>query len=447
MSAGLMTEIVMPRMGLTMEEGTILAWLKQPGELVQAGEILLEIETDKASVEIEAPTSGVLSQVIGQPGEVFPIGAVIGYLAPEGVQATQPTKTVTLDDHQEKPSTIKEYSDKVRASPAARHLARTQGINLSQIQGSGPSGRVVAWNVRQAMQQSSIHAAAESKVSPLAQRVAGTLGIDPSLVSGSGPGGRVMRKDIESTTGHPTSHREEKKSVLPLPGTDFYPATRQQQIMAERMVSSFRQAPHFYLHVEVDARRLTALRHNLLPILEKRFDVHLTFTDLLVKFLALTLPKHPRLLAQWVDEKGYQQFQHANIGLAMDTPHGLIVPVIFNADQLSLVEIARQRTDLASRAQNGKLTPHELELGVITLTNLGMFGVDSFNAILNPPQAAILAVGRIKERPLAVDGELIAAPTLKLSLSVDHRVLDGATAARFLGELAELLENPDLVLV
>jgi pyruvate dehydrogenase E2 component (dihydrolipoamide acetyltransferase) len=215
--------------------------------------------------------------------------------------------------------------------------------------------------------------------------------------------------------------------------------------MAERMTSSFHSAPHFYLHVEADARPLLALRQSLLPRLEARDGVHLTVTDLLVKFSALTLQRHPGALAQWT-ERGLLQPQQINIGVAVDSPHGLLVPVIRSCDQLGLSEIARYRTDLVEKARLGKLAPDELELGVFTLTNLGTLNVDFFDAILNPPQAAILASGRIKERPWVESGQVIAAPTLMLSLSVDHRVLDGAAAARFLGDLLELVETPGLAL-
>jgi pyruvate dehydrogenase E2 component (dihydrolipoamide acetyltransferase) len=219
--------------------------------------------------------------------------------------------------------------------------------------------------------------------------------------------------------------------------------TRAQRIMAERMSASFRSAPHFYLHVEADLRALTALRQKLLPRLQERYGVHLTYTDLLVKYVALALKRHPNLMAQW-REQGLVQAAEINIGVAMDAPNGLIVPVIQRADQLGLADISRRRQELAERAQAGKLLPQDLELGVFTLTNLGMFGIDSFEAILNPPQAAILAVGRIKERAIVSAGAVVAAPVMNLSLSVDHRVLDGATAARFLGELVELIETPEL---
>jgi pyruvate dehydrogenase E2 component (dihydrolipoamide acetyltransferase) len=215
--------------------------------------------------------------------------------------------------------------------------------------------------------------------------------------------------------------------------------------MSERMTHSFTSAPHFYLHTEVNARALTELRDQLRPVFESRHSQHLTFTDLLVLLSAKALRQHPQVLAQWSPE-GLLQFTAIHIGIAVDTEEGLLVPVIRHADRLGLLEITRQRTDLVERARQGKLLPSDYEAGVFTITNLGSFRVDAFDAILNPPQAAILAVGRIKERALVENGQLTAAPAFTLSLSVDHRVLDGARAARFLGDLVDLLEMPSLAI-
>ncbi len=450
-------EIVMPRMGLTMEEGTVVAWLKQENQTVAKGEPLLEIETDKSTVEIESPGEGVLSQILVKPGETVPVGAVIGYLTapgekpqsstPEPTQAAAPASNYATDRSVSSAALKSDLSGapaKVKASPAARRLARQYRVNLAEIVGTGPGGRVVAWNVREfASQAIDAQQAQLVRVSPVAQKVAADLSVDLSQVKGTGPGGWITRTDVER------SAREAAVGATamqpPLIGEKIA-LTRQQKIMAERMTSSFQGAPHFYLHVEVDARRLAALRDSLLKRAKERFGVHLTYSDFLVKYCALALRQHPKVLQQWAGD-GLFQMRNINIGLAMDTPQGLVVPVIHDADQLSLAEISRRRAELSERAQAGKLLPQDLELGVFTITNLGMFGIDYFDAILNPPQAAILAVGRIKERALVEAGQVIAAPMMTLSLSVDHRVLDGATAAKFLGDLVEYLENPDFAQV
>lgn len=453
MSAASSTEIVMPRMGLTMEEGTVISWLKGAGDFVQAGEPLLEIETDKATVEIEAPSSGYLNQIVGKPGETFPVGAVIGYLTvnpeaeitpesqPPAAPATQSKGTIPGTITTLPAAALVPDAGKLRASPAARRIAREKGINLSAISGSGPGGRIVAWNVQAAASAEKPLPTAHHKASPIARRMAEESQVALDRVSGTGPGGRIMRKDVEHALASP------KISVGPEAASEgnFQPATRIQKLMAERMTASFRDAPHFYLHVDVDARKLLSLHQSLAQKLKEREEIRLTITDVLIKLTAQALKRHPRMLRQWTGD-GYFQFDQVNIGLAIDSNEGLVVPVLKNADQIGLVEIARRRTGLIERAQTGSLSLQDLEGGIFTITNLGMFGIDSFDAILNPPQSAILAVGRIKERALVESGTVIAAPMLTLSLSVDHRVLDGATAARFLSDLVELFEFPELSL-
>lgn len=446
------SEIVMPRMGLTMETGRIVSWLKQEGQTVKVGEPLLEIETDKATVEIEALESGVLGKIIAVPGEEFPVGEVIGYLTKEGETLDQ--KAITPELHASNVSSVSSgiqvnptmVNSKVKASPAARHLAQQLGVGLSRISGSGPDGRIVAWNVTEAARSATQPGQVDSeqipgRISPVAQRVAADQGVDLTLVKGSGPGGVVTRRDVELAT----QKSKHTASVETIADSSFKiePFTRIQRVMAERMTQSFSSAPHFYLHVDVDARQLVALRGQLLPRLEKRDGVRITYTDLLIYFCARTLPKHPRVMAQWTTA-GLKMFKRVHIGIAVETENGLVAPVLREADKLGLVEIARQRFDLAERARQGKLLPNEFEEGVFTITNLGMYHIDSFDAILNPPQAAILAVGQIKERALVENAQLVRAAMINLSLSVDHRVLDGALAARFLNELVETIEMPSL---
>ncbi|HXZ76931.1 MAG TPA: dihydrolipoamide acetyltransferase family protein, partial [Streptosporangiaceae bacterium] len=257
---------------------------------------------------------------------------------------------------------------------------------------------------------------------------------------GSGPGGRITRQDVERAQG--TAATLEPRAPAP-PSGAIRPFTRLEQVTARRMVESFTSAPHFYLHVDVDARPLVALRATLKPRLEARAGVRLTYTDLLVYFCARALARHPELLCQWTPE-GMRQLTAVHVGVAVEAERGLLVPVLHAADRLGLAEISRRLADLALRAREGKLLPAEQEQGAFTLSNLGAYGIDAFDAVLNPPQAALLAVGRIKERPMAADGQVIPAAMLTLSLSVDHRVLDGARAARFLADLAELLETPAL---
>lgn len=441
-------DIVMPRMGLTMEEGTVVAWLKQENEPVAAGEPLLEIATDKSTVEIESPADGVLGKILTGVGETVPVGQVIGILLKKGESAPPSSPTSSAPPvHEERLSSAQPSAplmpvqgDKVKASPAARTLAQQLGVPLAEIRGSGPDGRVVAWNVQSYSEQRTEEQALSKKATPVARRIAEEMQIDLNSIQGTGPNGQITRTDVERSV------QKAHSTAVSTPSGDITPLSRTQRIMAERMSASFHTAPHFYLHVEADMRGMVALRKKLLPRLEKSDGIHLTFTDLLVMYCALVLKRHPGVLSQWT-ENGLLKTEDVNIGVAMDTPAGLIVPVIRNADRLGLVEVSCQRQDLAERAQAGKLLPQELELGGFTLSNLGMFGIDSFDAILNPPQAAILAVGRIKERALVSDGMVVPAPVMTLSLSVDHRVLDGAAAARFLGDLVDIIETPGLAQV
>jgi len=453
------SEIVMPRMGLTMETGTIVRWLKQEGEAVTAGEPLLEIETDKATAEIEALESGMLGRILAGVGEEIPVGAVIAYLLGPGEEAGLDVPAATpaaaaasiasgrsggmYDGHKITPA----LQAKVKASPAARKLAKSLGVDLGQVAGSGPNGRVVAWNIAEIAEarvkehQTPISEQAPTRISPLAQRVAADIGVDPAQVQGSGPGGTITRRDVELAAQKTAPSATGEKASTEAPKVE--PFTRIQRLMAERMAHSFGTAPHFYLHTEVDARQLVSLRQKLLPRLEKSDRVHITFSDLLIYFCGRILPRHPLVMAQWTPE-GLRLFNKVHIGIAVETDNGLLVPVIRDADRLSLAEIARRRSDLADRARSAKLLPNEFEEGLLTISNLGMYQVDSFDAILNPSQAAILAIGRIKERPLAENRQVVSAAMLTLSLSVDHRVLDGARAARFLSELAEMIEAPGL---
>jgi pyruvate dehydrogenase E2 component (dihydrolipoamide acetyltransferase) len=440
------SQIVMPRMGLTMDEGTLVGWRKAEGQNVTAGEPLFEIETDKSTVEVEAPETGVLGKILFPIGATVPVGTVIAILVQEGealpasgtpaamvIAARPKASQVEPGPVVKNPPVV--FPAKVKASPAARTLAKKLGVDLSQKAGSGPGGRVVAWNVR------TLRPNTPAKVTPLAAKAAADLGVNLSGVQGSGPGGRITLQDVEQAKRMPATRPGIFEPVEP--SVTIRPFTRIEQVMAKRMVESFTSAPHFYLHVSIDARQLVALREQLKASLEKRSGIHLTYTDLLVYFCARILARHPEVMAQWTPQ-GMRLLSDIHVGVAVDTELGLLVPVVRNADRLGLTEISRTLANLTRSARAGTLLPSEQEEGIFTISNLGTFGIDAFDAVINPPQAAILAVGRIKEQALVEDGKVVPAAMLTLSLSVDHRVLDGARGARFLGDLAELLETPAL---
>ncbi len=430
------TEIILPMLGETMNEGTIVAWSKNEGDAVQPGDVLYTVESDKATLEVEATAGGYLRRILAPAGSTVPVLSVVAY-----VTAT-PDEVVSAPAHQPAPpprpagaapraseplsmaGTIATPapgpSGRLMASPRARRAARERGLDLTRVAGSGPAGRIVERDLDKV--------AAAARLTPLAARRAAELKIDLSGVVGTGPAGRITTSDLEAAG----------RSTTPASSTE--PLSRTQRIMAERMIASFTSAPHFYLHAEVNARRLLALREELLPALEAD-GVRVTLTDLLVLICARALRQHPRAMAQYSPE-GLRPTTGVHIGVATDTPNGLVVPVIRNADRLPLADLVRQRSELVQRARAGKSLPQDFDGGAFTLSNLGGFRVDSFDAILNPPQATILAVGRILERPFVEDGQVRSVPTMKLSLSVDHRVLDGAAAARFLDSIVGLLESP-----
>jgi len=408
--------------------------------------VLYSVESDKATLEVEATTAGFLRKILAPAGSTVAVLSVVALItatpdevvsAPTGPAAAAPRPAGAAPRPSEAPgpagaptSPAPLPSGRLVASPRARKAARERSLDLTRLTGSGPGGRIVERDLAQA--------ALLPRLTPVAERVAGELKVDLARLQGSGPGGRVTRRDVELAARRPAT-------PVAAPGT-ITPLTRTQRIMAERMAASFNSAPHFYLHAEVNARRLLAMRQELLPMLEADFGLRLTISDLLVLICARALAQHPQAMAQYTPE-GLRAAFSVNIGLAADTPNGLVVPVIHGADRLPLPDLVRTRTELIERARAGKSLPQDFDGGVFTLSNLGAFRVDEFDAILNPPQAAILAVGRIAERAWADNGQLTLAPTMKLSLSVDHRVLDGASAARFLDSVVTLIEAPAQVLV
>ena len=448
-------EIYLPQLGLTMTEGVVTRWLKAPGDQVKKGEPVLEIETDKTTAEIEAPADGILGPFLVAEGAAVPIGGIVthvlalGERPPSGASKTVagiPSKTVAPVAVTATGASLQQppMEGHVVASPRARRLAYQLRIDLRQVEASGPGGRVVEADVRWHADQVRTP---EPAVTPVARRLAEQLGIDLKSVKGTGPGGRITKEDVaRSEAQHPAA------PVATLaPAEGFEPLKGIRRVVAERMTHSFTSTPHFYLSAEVDASALMRMREGLLAKVEKATGVRLTVTDILVKVCAQALVGFPGINVLWSEGEpdgpgGAIRRPDVNVGVAVSTDDGLLVPVVLKADLLSLAEIAQRRTDLVERARARKLTLSDLEGGTFTLTNLGMFRVDQFQAIINSPQAAILAVGRVRERPIAQDGAVVIRPTVGLTLSVDHRLVDGAEGARFLERVAQLIEEPYLLL-
>ena len=434
-------EVIMPALGMAQDEGVLLRWLKKEGEMVQAGEPLMEVATDKVDVQVEAPASGLLTAVTAQEGDEIPVGQVIALIAAEGEEL--PAKPVSaplatdIEDSEGEPPAQSVPSQSRVPSPVAARMAAQHGIDLADVPAVG--GRISREDIEAHMRAAG--AGVRVLASPKARRLARERGIDLASLAGNGPQGAVLAADVPLTVQPPTESITQPQPV-PAPAAsppDQPTVSRMWQIMAQRLTASWTSVPHFYLVREVDATGLQGWRSLLASKTPDRVNV--TYTDLLTKLTALSLARFPRLNASWRD--GEILFNpDINIGLAVAVPEGLLVPVVHKADQLQVEDIAARRTDLVARANRASLLPDDFAGGTFTISNLGMYGVDAFNAIVNPPQAAILAVARITDRVVAVDGQPAVRPMLTLTLSCDHRAVDGVMAAQFLDTLAALIEEP-----
>jgi len=452
------TPILMPKLSFVVTQGTIIEWLKEPGETVTKGEFLLTVESEKAIVDVEAPGNGILGAQLAPPGTTVPVTAVIGYLLEPGEESPQLVLDQTGPESAESTLRLEQpaaaagpaLKERIKASPSAKRLATEHGIDLASIEGSGPDGRILQEDVEAYMQRQTEQKEAGSnrlQVSPVARRVADRLGVDLRGIEGTGPRGRITKQDVEQAA-QPTPEKPSVSSPPLSPGltVEAVELTAIQRVAAERMAQSFRTAPHFYLNVEMDMSRVVEMRTMLLPGIEAKHGVRLSYTDILVYAVGRALRAHPDLNASFEGD-ALARYKEINPCLAVDTPQGLTVPVFYGADHLSLSQIALRRAEVVQKAQNNRLGGDDLKDGTFTLSNLGMFGIDVFQAIINPPQAAILAVGSIARRPVVVGDALEIRPTMWLTLSVDHRAADGATAARFLQELTGYLKNPYQMLV
>ncbi len=419
-------EVYMPALGMNQETGTLLRWLKAEGEEVRQGEPLMEVATDKAEVEIEAPASGILRRVTAREGDEVPVGQVIALIA-------APDEPFPQEAREEPPASSQPVSPpRPAVSPVAARIAAEHNVDLSQVRSSGPriqKDDVLAHLAARAAASPQAVTPRLPPASPKARRLAAEHGLDLATVPGSGPEGAVLAADL-------LAHLEQPAGPVPLP-TQALPQSRLWSRMVARLTESWQAVPHFYLAREVDAGGLMAWRQALMDRLSER----VTYTDLLVKLVAVALRRHPRLNAAW-HQGTIVANQGIHIGVAVAVEEGLVVPVIHHADALGVAQITARRRELVERAQAGRLTPDDLDGGTFTLSNLGMYGVDSFWAIVNPPQAAILAVGRMVEKVVPVKGQPAVRPRLALHLSCDHRIVDGARAAPFLDTLASLVEDP-----
>ena len=418
-------EVKLPRLGQGMESGTIIKWLKSEGDRIEKGEPLYELDTDKVTQEVEAEASGVLLKIAVQEGEV-PVGETIAVIGEEGEETPDLSSGSNGSAAQEVDEDPKE-----EGSPApAREEERERGREAS----SGAREQI-----SEARQPEPTRDGGRVKASPLARRIARERGIDLASLSGTGPEGRIVAEDVERAEAGTAPAAA--PAAQPPGEVERRELTSIRKTIARRLTEAW-QIPVFQLQVSVDMARANEL---VARLREHEEGPKATVTDVLTKVCAAALLRHREVNAQYADD-AILLFPTANIGIAVAAPQGLVVPVIHGAERLRLVDIAAARADIVSRAREGKLARDDLENGTFTISNLGMFRVERFTAVLNPPQAAIVAIGATEERAVAVDGEVVVRPTMTITGTFDHRAVDGAPAAEFLQTVKELLEEPALML-
>jgi len=393
----------MPALEMAQETGKLLAWRKKEGDHVRKGEPLLEIETDKAVVELEAPADGILAGIKAEAGADIPVGQTIAWIVAPG-------ESVPVGN--------------LSTAPAARAGSHAK-TETPQVATAAPSGAAQA-------------TPSNAKISPKARRLAKELGVDIATLRGSGLGGEILAADVQAGANAPAA--VETTATVKKSGSIEVPSSLG-RIMAERTTQSWTTVPHFFVTRDIDATALNQYRERVVGEIERTHKIRVSHTDLLVALVARVLRKHPRLNASWGAD-GIHLHDHVNMGVAIAVDDGVVAAVIHDAHTTSLAEISLQRRDVAERARAGKLRPADIADATFTISNLGMYQIDQFSAIITPPQAAILAVGGIVDRVVAVAGKPAVRPMMTLTLSCDHRVADGARAALFLSELAEALREP-----
>ena len=437
-----MHEIKMPQMGQSVEEASIVAWFKKEGERVEAGEPLFSIQTDKAEVECESPVSGVLRKILLDPDVIVPVMTVIAFVGepdeplPSGAPpcASVPpapggkvAEILPAEQGSVAPGiAAPEAGRPVFASPRARGKAEEIGIDLAMVRGSGPLGRVTEADVL--AYAGSVSA---KRVTPTARRMAQAAGVNIASVEGTGVRGKVTKADIAAIMSKPDVVQKPTPGVKAAEGVKRIPLTPMRRIIARRMSESKFSAPHYYMTVEAD---MTAAKE-----FRAKTPYKPSFNDLVLRGTVLAIRDYPGVNARWAVD-AIEQVEDINLGVAVALPGGLIVPVLKQAQDMSLEEIGNACKVLVEKARNGKLLPDDFTGNTFTVSNLGPFGVDDFTAIINQPDSAILAVGLMKDRPAAIDGGLCIRPIMKMTLSSDHRVIDGALAAQFMARLKEIME-------
>lgn len=416
-----------------VDECVVVTWLKREGSVVAKDEVLLILQAEKISFEIPSPAAGQVTAILAQQGEVVQKGQVLARL-----EVTEPVETL-LPTPPEPPT---RPAGEVRASPVAKRLAREHNVNLALVPGTGEEGRITEKDVlifieaRQAQAAPAPAATKAAPASPVAKRMAREHNVDLALITGTGEGGRITEKDVLAFVEAQQAKAAPSQEPPALPQAEVIPLSGARGTIARRMHDSLQSMAQLTLHTEADVTELIARRESL------KAQMPLTYTDLIVRACALALRQHPRLNAT-LEGETIRLLPQINIGLAVALDDGLIVPVISNTDQQSLADLAQVRARLAEKARAGQLTKEEISGGTFTVTNLGGYEIDAFTPIINPPEAAILGVGRIVEKVVIFQGKIAQRATITLSLTFDHRLVDGAPAAAFLQTIKKLLEAPE----
>ena len=449
-------EIIMPKLGVDMQEGEIIEWKKQEGDFVNEGDVILEMMSDKTSMELEAEESGVLIKIVHGNGATVPVTEVIAYLGAEGEtveagSAPAPAPAAAIEEVPASrtpvivaPAAAKpQGGGKVRATPAARKLARELHIDLGVVPGTGANGRVHKADVENFKD-------AAPKATPLAARIAADKGIDLSTITGTGVNGKIVKEDVlalvaPAAEAAPVAKVEEKPAKELPEGVEIIKMSPMRKAISKGMVNSYLTAPTFTLNYDIDMTNLMALRKQVLEPIMNKTGLKVTFTDLIGLAVTRTLMKeeHRYLNASLInDAQEIELHKFVNLGIAVGLDEGLVVPVVHGADKMSLSDFVVASKDVIKKAQSGKLKGAEMSGSTFSITNLGMFGTKTFNPIINQPNSAILGVAATVQTPVVIDGEIKIRPIMALCLTIDHRIVDGMNGAKFMVDLKNLLENP-----
>ncbi|WP_221568392.1 dihydrolipoamide acetyltransferase family protein [Alkalihalobacillus sp. TS-13] len=437
-------EIFMPKLSSTMEEGTLLQWLKEEGDPVDIGEPLFEIMTDKINIEVEAYDEGVLLKKYYKVDDEIPVNQIIGYIGEENEELPAESPGLTSDNSSptesekqpEKEGSNKQtnsdtqFDKKVRATPAARRIAREQGVKLSSVDGSGQNERIHQRDVAQYLENEKT----EKGITPLAEKIANNENIEIDNITGTGVHGKIVKDDVIAAI-------EGKDHTPEMEVTKSRKLAGIRKVVAENMQKSVNTAPHVTLTSDIDMTKVKELRSQLLPTIENQTGFRLSYTEVIVKAVGSALSLHPNVNTSLVENEIVFN-ERVNIGLAVSVDDGLMVPVIKDVNEKSLSILTTEAKEMGQLAREQKLKAEKMKGATFTVSNLGMYAIDAFTPIINLPETAILGIGRIQDKPVAIDGTIEIRPMMVVSLSFDHRTIDGAPAAEFLTELKSILENP-----